>query len=613
MCGIVGYYGKDKQIMNTLLSGLKRLEYRGYDSAGVAIITQDSDIYFAKEAGRIINLEKLIQSHPVPDLKGIGIAHTRWATHGVPNRSNAHPHWSSDNNIFLIHNGIIENYQELKENLINKGINFYSDTDTEVLANLIQDCYSGDLRKALLEALSKVTGAYATLVIHKNEPNRLIAAKKGSPMVLGVGNEELIIGSDVSPIISHTKEVIYIEDGEIIDIQGPAKYEIINLENQNLYKKTEQVEWDEETASKEGYEHFLIKEIMEQPKVIEDSIRGRLLVDEATIKFGGLIDVKKKLKEVERVVILGIGTSFYAAKLGEMYFESLAGVPAKAEMSPEFRYNGNAIDDKTWVIAVSQSGETADTIAAIEESKRKGGLVTGVVNTVGSTISRITDAGVYNHIGPEISVASTKAFTSQTTILLMHAILLGRMKSMGYSEGQELIKEIQRLPDLISKVLEQNEIIADLAKKYRSYRDLVYVGRKYNYPVALEGALKIKEISYIHAEGLSGGEFKHGFIALIDENMPTIAILTKDSVYEKMVSNVQEIIARKGKIMAIATRGDKRVEDFSSDVIFVPETKEEIQPIVNNIALQLFAYHCSRLRGLDVDKPRNLAKSVTVE
>jgi glucosamine--fructose-6-phosphate aminotransferase (isomerizing) len=613
MCGIVGYYGKNKNILDTLISGLKRLEYRGYDSAGVAALTLSGDIFSVKEAGKVSNLERSIQSQNVPELKGIGIAHTRWATHGVPNKENSHPHHSNNKKIFLIHNGIIENYQELKDELVAEGINFYSQTDTEVVANLIQKYYQKDLKEAVLKAVSRVIGAYSLLIICKDEPNRLIAAKKGSPLVMGIGQEEFLFGSDVSPIISKTKDVIYLEDGELVDIQD-GNYEILNLKNQNVSKDIQKIEWDEEAASKEGFDHFLLKEITEQPKVILDSIRGRLVFDEGNVKFGGLIDVMEKIKNVRKVVILGIGTSFYAAKLGELYFEAIARISAKAEMSPEFRYNDTAIDDQTWVIAISQSGETADTIAAIQEAKRKGALVTGIVNTVGSTISRITEAGVYNHIGPEISVASTKAFTSQVLLLLMHAILLGRSRKLGYTDGIELIKAIEELPKMIEKVLENSENIKQIAKKYIDYENIVYVGRKYNYPVALEGALKLKEISYIHAEGLSGGEFKHGFIALIDEKIPTIAIATKDSIYEKMVSNIQEIRARSGKMITIATIGDKNIQNFSDDIIFVPNSaREEIQPLINNIALQLFAYHCSTLKGLDVDKPRNLAKSVTVE
>jgi len=613
MCGIVSYYGKSKKVMDTLISGLKRLEYRGYDSAGIAFLTDQNEIFCSKEAGKIVNLEKKIQQEELPNAAKIGIAHTRWATHGVPNTVNSHPHWSNDKNIYLIHNGIIENYDELKEKLIDEGYTFYSETDTEVLANLISFYYKDDLRNAVLTALKEVIGAYSLSIICKKEPNRLVAAKKGSPLVMGVGTDELIFGSDVSPVISHTKDVVYLEDGEVVDVVD-GKYEILNLLNQMVDKTVQKVEWDEEAASKEGFDHFLIKEITEQPQVIQDSIRGRIVDDQANIKFGGLIDVLDQIKQINRVVILGVGTAFYAAKMGELYFESLAGIPAKAEMSPEFRYNDTAIDKNTWVISVSQSGETADTIAAIEEAKRKGALVTGIVNVVGSTISRITKSGVYNHIGPEISVASTKAFTSQVTILLMHAILAGRMRELGYSRSKKTLDEIKNLPNLLSKVISEREKIQFLAKKYAHKKDIVYLGRKYNYPIALEGALKIKEISYIHAEGLSGGEFKHGFIALIDENMPTIAVATQDSIYEKVLSNIQEIKARKGPILAIVTAGDKRVNEVADDIIAVPDSKSElVQPIVNNIALQLFAYYVACERKLDVDKPRNLAKSVTVE
>ena len=613
MCGIVGYYGKQDQVLDTLVSGLKRLEYRGYDSAGVAIINKDQEFTCIKEVGKIKNLENKINNQNIPEFKGIGIAHTRWATHGVPSVENAHPHSGQDQKIFLVHNGIIENYQEIKDKLTNEGVTFYSQTDTEVLAKLIEFNYTGDLKEAVLKSLEVVQGAYATVVLAKNEPDRLIAVKKGSPMVLGLNGDEYILGSDVSAIISKTREVIYLEDGEMIDINN-GQYSVCNLDNQSLDKDIHNIDWDEDAASKEGYEHFLIKEILEQPKVIKDSVRGRLLPDTGDIKFGGLIDVMDKIKEVNRVIILGIGTSFYSAKLGELYFESIANIPAKAEMSPEFRYNDAVIDDKTWVIAISQSGETADTIAGIEEAKRKGALVTGIVNSVGSTIARITDAGVYNQIGPEISVASTKAFTSQATLLLMHAILLGRTRGLGYTQAEELISEIKKLPEYFEKVALLRGETKELASKYINYDNLVYVGRKYNYPIALEGALKIKEVSYVHAEGLSAGEFKHGFIALIDEKMPTIAILTKDSVYDKMVSNVEEIRARNGKIIAIASEGDERVESISEDVIYVPRsTKEEIQPLINNMALQLLAYNFAHGRGLDVDKPRNLAKSVTVE
>jgi glutamine---fructose-6-phosphate transaminase (isomerizing) len=612
MCGIVGYQGAKEQIVDVLTNGLKRLEYRGYDSAGIAIITEDENIYHKKTMGRVKVLEESIKSDNLPAFDSAGIAHTRWATHGVPSTVNAHPHCSDDKKIWLIHNGIIENYKELKEILIKDGIKFNSQTDSEVIAHLIRKHYQGDLRKAVLEVLSQLIGAFAIVVICADEPGRLVGAKKGSPLVLGIGKDEYILASDVSAVISRTRKVVYLEDGEIIDIYD-NNYQISNFNNESLSKSIETVDWDDEAATKSGYEHYLMKEIMEQPKTIEDSCRGRLLLDEGNVKLGGLMDINGRLHKIKRVILVGIGTAYYACKLGEIYFEDIADIPSKAEMSPEFRYKNPYIDENTWVIAVSQSGETADTIAAIQEAKRKGALVTGVVNTVGSTISRITEAGVYNHIGPEISVASTKAFTSQLTIIMLHAIMLGRIRHMGLSEGQRLIKEIKKLPQLVEKTLKLNNQIEELAKKYYNFNNLIYIGRRYNFPIALEGALKIKEISYIHAEGLSGGELKHGFIALIDENMPTIAVALKDSVYEKQLSNIEEIKARNGTVIAIATEGDKRIQEIADDVIYIPESEEEIYPILVTVAFQLLAYHTSVLKGFDVDKPRNLAKSVTVE
>jgi glucosamine--fructose-6-phosphate aminotransferase (isomerizing) len=614
MCGIVAYYGKSDQVLPLLIGGLKRLEYRGYDSSGIAIVESNHDIFCKKSVGKIVNLESQIDVSILPSFANIGIAHTRWATHGQPTTTNAHPHVSQDGNFYLVHNGIIENYKELKISLESNGIVFQSQTDTEVLINLIAKNYTSDLLEAVKQSLNQVQGTFAIAVISKLEPNRLIVAKFGAPLILGVLANEFLIASDVSAIISKTKEVIYLEDGEVVDIQNDD-YEISNfIDSQKVVsKKTQTVEWSEEQANKEGYDHFLLKEIMEQPKSVLDSTRGRLIPDEANIQLGGLIDVQYRLKAINKVILLGVGTSFYSCKLGEMYFESIAGITAKAEMSPEFRYKNTLIDENTWIIAVSQSGETADTIAAIEEAKRRGALVTGIVNTVGSTISRITKAGVYNHIGPEISVASTKAFTSQSLILLMHSIFLGRIRQLSFSKAKELIDEIQILDTKIKQVLDQNANIQKLAEKYYQYNNMIYTGRQYNYPIAMEGALKIKEISYIHAEGLSTGELKHGFIALIDKHFPTIALATKDAVYEKTLSNLEEIRARDGKILVVSDSDDKHLKSITPDIIVVPASIEEIQPLLNNVALQLFAYHCSNLRGLDVDKPRNLAKSVTVE
>jgi len=614
MCGIIAYYGDKEETKNTLLSGLKRLEYRGYDSAGIAIMNDLGEIKCVKAVGKVVELERKIEQ--IADLDGsIGIAHTRWATHGVPSEQNAHPHHSYDKKVYLVHNGIIENYKELKAELQAKGIEFYSQTDTEVIANLIAQMYDGSMKSTLPKALKKLKGAYAIAVLHTDENDKMFAAKMGAPLVLGLSENELILASDVSAIIHKTRDVIYINDGEWVELHN-KKYIIRDIKSENgsnVQPTIERIEWDAESAEKDGFDHYLLKEIFEQPKTLTDSCRGRLLLDQGNVKFGGLLDVQERLRTIERVVLLGVGTSFYACKLGELFFEDVAKISAKAEMSPEFRYKNPFIDDKTWVIAVSQSGETADTIAAIEEAKQKGALVTGLVNTVGSTISRITQAGVYNHIGPEISVASTKAFTSQSTLLLMHAILLGRMRGLSLNEGKRLIKAIQNLPNLVEKVLEQNQNIQEIAKNFVDYQNLMYIGRNYNFPIALEGALKIKEISYIHAEGLSGGELKHGFIALIEEKMPTIAIATQDSVYEKQLSNIEEIKARSGKVIAIGTEGDKKLAQIADTVIEVPACDDEIGPLVNVIPLQLLAYHVSVARGLDVDKPRNLAKSVTVE
>lgn len=613
MCGIVGFYGKKDSILDTLLGGLKRLEYRGYDSSGVAIITSDNNIFTKKAIGRITNLESVIQSDSLPEFDSVGIAHTRWATHGVPSTQNAHPHRSSNNKIWVVHNGIIENYKEIKDKLESQGHTFESQTDTEVVAKLIGSLYQDDLKKAVLLALNHLEGAYALAIISSDEPGRLIGAKKGSPLVLGVATDEFILASDVSAIISKTRDVIYLEDNELIDI-NQGKYEIINSENQILSKDMEKIDWDEEAASKEGFDSFLAKEITEQATGIIDSFRGRLVQKEANIRFGGLIDVMDKLREIDKVIIVGIGSSYFAAELGALYFEKLAGISTKAEMSTEFRYKDNVIDNKTWVIALSQSGETADTIGAINEAKQKGALVTGIVNVVGSTISRITDSGVYNHIGPEMSVASTKAISSQYLILLMHAILLGRIRDLGFSTALELIQDILKLPQYFKESLQIWPQIAEIAKQYQTATSFIYLGRRFNFPVAKEGAIKLKELSYIHAEAFSGGELKHGPIAMIDENLPTLAMCTADTLYSKQVSSITEIKARKGPIIAIVNSLDTQLQDIVDHQIVVPKAEtEEIQAMINNITLQIFAYEIAKVKGLDLDKPRNLAKSVTVE
>jgi glutamine---fructose-6-phosphate transaminase (isomerizing) len=622
MCGIVGFYGKSEEVVEILINGLKKLEYRGYDSAGIALIvggeTGKNKLFVEKATGKVIELEKklaqTLASATLADFGNIGIAHTRWATHGEPSEANAHPHFSFDGKVAVVHNGIIENYKELKSKLEAEGVVFLSKTDTEVVAHLVAKNYKGDIKQAALDTFKMLRGAFAFGIIHTDEPGRLIGAKKGSPLLLGIGTDELILASDVSAVISKTQDVIYLDDGEMVDINA-GEFNITNFETDLFVKHDiQKVEWTEEEATKLGYEHFMIKEIMEQPCSIVDSIRGRLDYDTGNVRFGGLLDIKDRLSEIDRVILLGIGTSYYACKLGEMYFEELTGLPTKAEMSPEFRFKGGVVDERTWVIVLSQSGETFDTIAAIKECQQKGALVTGIVNVVGSTISRMTDAGVYNHIGPEMSVASTKAFTSQVLLLLMHAIYLGRAKNITVTQGQKLIQRINALPEMIKKVLEQNDKIITLAQKYHTAKDFLYLGSKLNYPIALEGALKIKEISHsIHAEGLSCGELKHGFIALVDENRPSFVLATKDTVFDKTCNSIEQVKARKGPVIAIISDEDPGVIAMVDDYILVPACGEKTQPIVNNVVFQLFAYHCSRLNGLDVDKPRNLAKSVTVE
>ena len=614
MCGIVGYYGKSEDVLDTLISGLKRLEYRGYDSCGIAIVTED-EVYNQKSTGRVKSLEENIKNQMPASIDHVGIAHTRWATHGLPNETNAHPHHSEDKKIWLNHNGVIENYKSIKSKLEDKGYKFYSETDTEVIAQLIADYYEGDLRAATLKALKELDGAFALTIISADEPNRIIGAKMGSPMILGIKegqSKEYILASDVAAVISKTRNVVFIEDGELVDIQN-GDYEIINFDNSVLNKEVTMVEWSDEQATKQGHDHFLIKEIMEQPQAVLDSTRGRLLPDSGDVKFGGLMDVLDRIDDIERVVLLGIGTAYYACKMGELYFEDVAGIPAKAEMSSEFRLNNPYIDDKTWIIAVSQSGETKHTLDALDEARKKGALVTGIVNVVGSTIARFTDAGVYNHAGPEISVASTKAFTTQVSILLMHAVMVGRRKSLALGKGQSIVNGLKDLPELMKQTLELNDTIKVLAEKYADSQDMIYMGTKYNYPMALEGALKNKEITYMHAEGLSSSELKHGFLALVDDKMPVISLCTHGMAYDKEVVSVEQVKSRGGKTIAVTNEG-LDVATIVDDAIIVPKSeREEIQPILNNMAMQMFAYHTSVARGLDVDKPRNLAKSVTVE
>ena len=613
MCGIVGYIGKNNALP-ILLDGLKRLEYRGYDSAGVAIKTADG-VFSVKAVGKIVELEKKIGITPlVPPLEGgqLGIAHTRWATHGQPTEDNAHPHTDCQKKIWLAHNGIIENYQELKSKLEAKGHKFISQTDTEALAHLLEDLYDGNLTSTLIKALKIIKGAYGLVLYHADEPDKLLAARCGSPLVLGLADDETIIASDVSAIIRYTKQVIYLDDNEVAEINGGG-LKIYNLKNEEVAKRTDVIDWNVAESEKGGFPHFMLKEIFEQPASITNSLRGRIVLEEGKAKLGGLEEVERRLREINKIVIVACGTAKHAGLVGEYMFEEYAGVPTEVDYASEFRYRKPVLDNKTLVIAISQSGETADTLAAVREAKEKGALTLGIVNVVGSTIARETDAGVYNHIGPEISVASTKAFTSQAAILALMAVMLGRQRQLSLVMGQRIVRELAELPDKITEILKSSEAIKTIAEKYYQFKHFAYLGRKYNQPVALEGALKLKEISYIHAEGFPSGEMKHGAIALIDENFPALVIIPADSVYEKNYSNLQEIKARGGQIIAVATPGDEQIKQAADEVIYIPKTLEMLTPILASIPLQLFAYHMAALNGRDVDKPRNLAKSVTVE
>lgn len=609
MCGIVGYIGKRKA-QSILLDGLKRLEYRGYDSAGMAIVS-NKKTKIIKSVGKVSGLEdKLIKK----ELDGsLGIAHTRWATHGKPNDRNSHPHQDCSGKINLVHNGIIENYLELKRELEQKGHKFKSETDSEVVAHQIEEFSKKmDYRDAIIATLKKIKGTYGLAIINEKEPENLVIARNGSPLVLGVGKDEFIVASDVSAIIHYTRKVVYLEDGELAFINKDG-FEIRNIKNKIQEKVVNTLDWTMEKAEKQGYDHFMLKEIFEQPETIEDAIRGRILEDDGLARLGGLSNVLKRLKNINKIIIVSCGTSYYAGLIGEYMLEEYAGIPTEVEYASEFRYRKPILDKKTAVIAISQSGETADTLAAIREAKNKGALTLGIINTVGSTIARETDAGTYNHAGPEIGVASTKAFTSQLSILVLLTIYLGRQREMSLVTGKRIAREMRNISQLIKKVLKQEKEIKSIAKKYFKYQNFLYLGRKYNFPIACEGALKIKEIAYVHAEGYPTGEMKHGPIALIDKNFPSIFIIPKDSVYEKNISGLQEIKARGGRVVAIASEGDSEIKKNVDDVIYIPKTLEMLTPILAVIPLQLLAYYVGVFRGLDVDKPRNLAKSVTVE
>ncbi|MFH2053722.1 MAG: glutamine--fructose-6-phosphate transaminase (isomerizing) [bacterium] len=606
MCGIVGVTGS-KDAAKVLLEGLKRLEYRGYDSAGIAILGEDGQ-QVIKEKGKIAALEEACKGE---DLRGTcGIAHTRWATHGAPNQVNAHPHISGP--VALVHNGIIENYGALKVKLTKKGHVFASETDTEVLAHLIEDFYDGDLVLAVQRALGVVEGAYGIAVTHPDHPGLIVGARKGSPLVVGVGEGVNFLASDVAAIMGHTRQVIYLDDGEMVSLT-PEGVTTTTITNEAITKEIQEITWDLGQIQKGGYEHFMLKEIFEQPQTIRDSFRGRILTDSGDVKLGGIQLTDWELRNIRRIVILACGTSWHAGLVGEYLIEEYARIPVEVEYASEFRYRSPIIDPGTLCLVISQSGETIDTLEAMREAKRKGAKVLGITNVVGSTIARESECGVYIHAGPEIGVASTKAFTSQVTILALLTLLLGRRTSISADLGHQILKELENIPAKVQKVLDHSEAIKEIARIYAGHKNCLYLGRGVNFPIALEGALKLKEISYIHAEGYPAAEMKHGPIALIDPDMPVVVIAIKDGSYDKIVGNVQEVRARDGKIIAIVTEGDTEIAALSDHVITIPDTMNFWTPLLSVIPLQLLAYHIAVFRGEDVDQPRNLAKAVTVE
>ena len=609
MCGIVGYIGPN-DALPVLVGGLKKLEYRGYDSSGVALI-ENAKIEIVRASGKISALEDKLKTTHIGG--NIGIAHTRWATHGAPTEANAHPHVSYDGKISIVHNGIIENYATLKAKLISEGVQFKSETDTEVVAHLIARFYNGDLKTAVLKALAKIEGTFGLAVICSEEPGTLIGARRGSPLILGIGtNSEFFLASDVSAIINHTQKVVYLDDNDVVQIKDGA-YSIVNMNSHEVQRDVQDVEFDADAIAKGGFAHFMLKEIFEQPEVLRNTMRGRLLAAEGNAKLAGLDTNIKELRNINRIIITACGTSYYAGMVGEYMIEDLAGVPVEVEYASEFRYRNPIIKPGTLVLAISQSGETADTLAALKEAQQKGATALAICNGVGSTIARTSDGGVYLHAGPEIGVASTKAFTSQVTVLAMIALLLGRQRRLSFETGADIVKAMQELPALVEQTLQLSDQIAGIAQKYAKANNFLYLGRHFNYPVAMEGALKLKEISYIHAEGYPAAEMKHGPIALIDENMPVVVIAPKDALFDKVISNVREIKARGGRVIAVTTEDCTPLDEFADHLIKVPKTIPMLMPIVTCVPLQLLAYHIAVLRGNDVDQPRNLAKSVTVE
>jgi glucosamine--fructose-6-phosphate aminotransferase (isomerizing) len=614
MCGIVGYVGA-KSARGVLIEGLKRLEYRGYDSAGICIF-DGGKLHVQKCAGRISDLERKMVEADDNMLQGtIGIAHTRWATHGEPNEANAHPHFDDSGRVGLVHNGIIENYATLKQFLTGRGHVFRSETDTEVLAMLIGEFYNDGARtleEAVRAALREVSGTYGIAVMSRDEPDKIVAARKGSPLIVGVGSGEYIVASDAAAIIEHTVNVIYLGDGEMAVITRDGM-RTVTLDNVPVLKETQQIEWSLEQIAKGGYEHFMLKEIFEQAEVVRTTLRGRLDLREMRVQLGGLANIIRDLCKIRRLILTACGTAWHAALVGEYLFEDLARIPTEVEYASEFRYRNPMIEDGTAVIAISQSGETADTLAALREAKEKGALALGIVNVVGSTIARETDAGVYLHAGPEIGVASTKAFTCQMVVEAMIALMLGRRRFMSQSNMEHYLRALSEIPGKIERVLKQTDAVRKVVDEYVGCDNWLFLGRGYNYPVALEGALKLKEISYIHAEGLPAAEMKHGPIALIHQGMPVVFIAPRCATYDKIIGNIQEVRARHGRVIAIATEGDEQIRHHAEHVIYVPDCPAPLSPILTVIPLQLLAYYAAVARGCNVDKPRNLAKSVTVE
>jgi len=622
MCGIVGYIGK-KTAAPLLIEGLRRLEYRGYDSAGVATIT-DKILEVRKAAGRVDKLAEELQKRPA--LGGVGISHTRWATHGAPTDENAHPHLDQSGRIALVHNGVIENYDRLKQRMIAAGHTFQSQTDTEVLAHLVGEHYeklkdlpsengngnSNRLTQAVLNALKEVIGTYGIAVLCKDFPNVMVGARRGSPLIVGVGAGENFLASDASAIVSHTRQVIYLNDYDVVTLT-PDGYTATSLGTNTPAMQISQIEFNADAVEKGGFDHFMLKEIFEQPRSIENALRGRIDHEEAMPKFGGLNMTPAELRAVDRIVITACGTSWHAGIVGEYLFEEFAQVPTEVEYSSEFRYRNAPLDKNTLVLTITQSGETADTLASLREARRRGHKVLSICNVVGSTIARESDGGIYLHAGPEIGVASTKAFTSQVSVLALLALLMGRIRTLSHSRAVAVLKALEAVPNQVQQILKQNEEIKRIALKYAQAEDFLYLGRGYCYPVALEGALKLKEISYIHAEGYPAAEMKHGPIALIDAKTPSVFLAPRDSLYDKTFSNLEEIKARKGPVIAIATEGDEQIARKADDVIYLPAVMEPIFPLLATIPLQLLSYHIAVARGCDVDKPRNLAKSVTVE